>query len=279
MSGDRPPAGLPTHLRLLAPLGAGASSTVWRARDTRRGRDVALKLLEPTNAEPTNDAGPTGTAERARTDSAQQLEREVRSLARLAGVPGVLELYECGTTADGVTWLVTELLSSGSLEDRARTSPLGIEEAVTVAAALADTLAAAHGLGVVHGDLTPSNVLFGPKGEPMLADFGLANLDGRGTGGCTPAYAAPERLRGAPASPAGDVWSLAATVLTTSIGRDGWGSERVPAPLRDCLSERPSARPDAAELARQLRGRPPRTRTWTPTRLARLRDRGRRDRA
>lgn len=250
MSGVRPPTGLPTHLRLVEPLGAGTSSTVWRARDTRRGRDVAVKVVEPAVTPDTSDQG--------RAAAAEQLEREVRALARLADVPGVLQLHECGTTGDGTTWLVTPLLTRGSLEDRAGTGSVELDDAIELAAALADTLAEAHARGVVHGDVTPSNVLFGPQGEPLLADFGLARLDGLGGRGCTPAYAAPERLRGAPASAAGDVWSVAATVLTATLGRDGWHGEEVPAVLRECLSERPSTRPDAAELARRLRARRPR---------------------
>lgn len=224
--------GLPTHLRLLDPLGGGTGGTVWRARDTRRGRDVAVKLLDGDGA-------------------AEVLEHEARAHARLRGVEGVLALHECGLTARGVAWLATDL-AEGSLAERLRGAPLGDDAARVLCAQLAGTLAEVHRLGVAHGDLTPANVLFGPDGRALLADFGLASRDGEpGRGGCTPAYAAPERLRGAPPSPASDVYSLAATVVAAAHGRPPGRSapDGLPGWLLQCLDPRPSRRPDAARVA------------------------------
>lgn len=229
--GDTPDLeGLPTHLRLDGPIGSGGTATVWRARDTRRGRDVALKLL---------DVAP---------GAGEQLEHEVRALARLNDLPGVATLYECGVTGAGTAWLAGELVPGGSLADRLRAGSLDPDEVLRMAAALATTLAAAHGRGVVHGDLTPSNVLFDSDGTPKLVDLGLACIDGLGTHGCTPAYAAPERLRGAPASAASDLWSLAALVDAATDGELPRGRVALDA----CRDERPSRRPSAAEVAREL---------------------------
>ncbi len=228
---------LPTHLRLGEPLGGGAAGTVWRARDTRRGLDVAVKLLD-------GEDGP------------EALEREARALARLRGVPGVLQLHECGVTARGVAWMVTDL-AAGSLARRAGDDPLGDVAATALCVQLASTLAQVHRLGIAHGDVTPANVLLDDAAGALLADFGLASLDDEvGRRGCTPAYAAPERLRGAPPSPAADVYSLAATTVAVARGRPPH-AEALPddlAPwLLECLDARPSMRPDAAALARAAR--------------------------
>ena len=227
------PTGLPTHLRLVDPLGAGGAGTVWRARDTRRGRDVALKLFEGVADGPA---------------AADRLEREVRALGRLHGVDGVVSILECGLTEHGTAWAATELLPGGSLEQRLRSGPLPTEEVVRLGASLAATLAEVHAAGIAHGDLTPANVLFDAAVRPVLADLGLAWLDGEVRGaGCTPAYSPPERLRGAPPSAAADVWSLAATLRAAAPA----GAE-LPSVLEECLAERPSQRPRAARLADEL---------------------------
>lgn len=251
------PVGLPTHLRLIAPVGAGSSATVWKARDTKRGRDVAVKLI---------DTG--GRVRPDRLDAAgERLEREVRALARLQDLPGVVAVHECGLTRTGTAWIVTELVAGGSLADRLRDEPPDPVAAVDLGAQLAETLAVVHDRGIAHGDLTPSNVLLDGRGRPRLVDLGLAWLDGNaGTAGCTPAYSPPERLRGAPASPAADMWSLAATLYHAGVGRPPETSGRPDAPLdlppavpeelalvlRDCLSDRPRLRPAAREVADRL---------------------------
>lgn len=229
------PTGLPTHLRLVDPLGAGGAGTVWRARDTRRGRDVALKLFEGVADGPA---------------AALRLEREVRALGRLHDVDGVVSILECGLSEQGVAWVATELLPGGSLEQRLRSGPLPIDALVGLGASLAATLARVHDAGIAHGDLTPANVLFDAEDRPVLADLGLAWLDGEVGGvGCTPAYSPPERLRGAPPSAAADVWSLAATLRAAAPP-----GEHLPRVLEECRAERPSQRPSAARVAAELAG-------------------------
>ena len=229
------PSGLPTHLRLLGPLGAGGAATVWRARDTRRGRDVAVKLFEGVADGPS---------------AADRLEREVRALGRLHGVEGVVSIHECGLTEGGAAWVATELAPGGSLGQRLRSGPLPTDQIVRIGASLAATLAQVHSVGVAHGDLTPANVLFDADGQPVLADLGLAWLDGEAGGaGCTPAYSPPERLRGSPPSAAADVWSLAATLRAAAPA-----DAALPAVLDACHSERPSQRPSAAQVAAELAG-------------------------
>ncbi|MDQ2679234.1 MAG: serine/threonine protein kinase, partial [Actinomycetota bacterium] len=202
MTSQRPwIGGLPTRLRIDGPLGHGATSSVWRARDLVAGIDVVVKVLDAEHA-------------------AGRLEREARALARLRDVPGVVVAHELGRSDDGTGWIVCDLAAGGSLRDRLGergAGPLESTEARRLAAALAAALAEVHERGVVHGDLSPANVLFDRDGAPLLADFGAADLDGTSDPvrqGLTPAFAAPERRRGAVASRPGDVYSLAATVAT-----------------------------------------------------------------
>lgn len=236
------PEGLPTHLRVETLIGSSETSTVWRARDTRRGADVALKVLSMSGA-------------------GDRVEHEVRALARLADIDGVVGIRECGVSTHGAAWLVTEFMEGGSLADRLVTGAVDGYDARRVGAELAATLARIHDRGVAHGDLTPANVLFDRGGSPRIADLGLAALgEELGARGCTPAYSPPERLRGAPPSPAADMWSLATIVIAAAGGVLPSGSitSEVVDVLDACRHVRPSRRPDAATLARTLSapGRP-----------------------
>lgn len=230
------PLGLPTRLRPVGILGVGASSVVWQVRDTEVGADRAVKVVA---------AAPGSTV-----DPARRAETEARALARLAGLAGVVELHEVGRTQDGAAWLVYDLVSGGTL---AALGPCSDEELVRVGVRLAVTLVGAHRLEVHHGDISPTNVLIDAAGAPLLADFGMAGLGHApdDPGGLTPAYAAPERLHGAPPSAASDVWSLAATLAAVA----GPG---LPARTRNvlscCCAPLPGDRPDAATLADELRG-------------------------
>ena len=230
------PLGLPTRLRPVGILGVGASSVVWQVRDPEVGADRAVKVVA---------AAPGSTV-----DPARRAETEARALARLAGLAGVVELHEVGRTQDGAAWLVYDLVSGGTL---AALGPCSDEELVRVGVRLAVTLVGAHRLEVHHGDISPTNVLIDAGGAPLLADFGMAGLGHApdDPGGLTPAYAAPERLHGAPPSAASDVWSLAATLAAVA----GPG---LPARTRNvlscCCAPLPGDRPDAATLADELRG-------------------------
>lgn len=239
--------GLPTRLRLSEPLGSGATSRVWRARDLVVGTDVVVKVIDVDGA-------------------AARLEREARALARLRDVDGVVAVHELGRSPSGAGWLVCDLAPGGSLRDRlADGRAPDLDEVRRMAGRLATALAAAHARRVVHGDLSPANVLFDADGAALLADFGAADLDGTSDPvrqGLTPAFAAPERRRGAAASPAGDVWSLAATLRAAlaagATGGDGGdpGSEvadgELSALLEQCAAEHPSNRPTAAQMATAL---------------------------
>jgi serine/threonine protein kinase len=271
MNADRPQLiGLPTRIRLIEPLGSGSSCTVWRARDTRSGRDFAIKLL-PLRV------GDTLAAER--------LQREARALSRLSQIEGAISLHQVGVAADGTAWLLLDFAPGGSLQDciqaRAEESarPLAtpVPRTQTLAASLFLALAQAHSAGVIHGDISPANILFGELGQPLLADFGMAALLGGGEGtlglvGFTPAYAAPERFRGAPPDRASDVFALAATLwhwefsqppgatFAESRPRDSEMAATQLDWMMGALSDLPAERPDAQMVANSLNGRLPRHR-------------------
>ena len=223
---------------------------MWRARDLVAGVDVVVKVLAAEHA-------------------AGRLEREARALVRLRDVSGVVVVHEIGRSDDGTGWIVCDLAAGGSLRDRLRdggAGPLDAAEATAMTAELARALAEAHERGVVHGDISPANVLFGHDGAALLADFGAADLDDTSDPvrqGLTPAFAAPERRRGAVASRSGDVYSLAATAAAACDHPD----ELLAEVLAACRSEHPGARPCAADIATSLGApRPGRTSAPAPAR-------------
>ena len=190
--------------RLLRRLGAGGMGVVYEALDESLGRRVALKTLP--------EVGPR---------EAEQLQREARTMAsldhrRLAFVLG----FE---TVGPRPVLVVEYLSGGTLADRLRsTGALARRDVVAIGSALCDALIYLHDAGVLHRDLKPSNVGFTGGGEPKLLDFGVAAAafgpEARNAAGTT-LYMAPEVLRGDPATPLCDLWSLGVVLCEAWIGR------------------------------------------------------------
>ena len=143
---------------IVALLGAGGMGEVYRARDTKLGRDVALKILPPPF---TADA-----------DRVARFEREARLLASL-NHPHIGAIYGF-EDAGNVPALVLELVEGDTLDDRVRRGPLPLSEALAVAQQIADALDAAHGAGIIHRDLKPSNIKITPDGVVKVLDFGLA---------------------------------------------------------------------------------------------------------
>jgi dienelactone hydrolase len=176
-------------------LGAGGMGEVWRARDERLARDVAIKLLLP---HPARDA-----------DRVSALQAEARAAGALNHT-NVLTVYDVGTH-HGASYLVTECLEGRSLRARLNDGRLAVDAALDVAVQVARGLAAAHARGIVHGDLKPENVFLGADGRVKILDFGLATLLGQ-----TPAahvtgtvgYMAPEQLRGERTDGRADVFAL-----------------------------------------------------------------------
>lgn len=242
---DRSASSLPAHLELREVLHRTPIAVLWRARDRQSGVDVVVKVLH----------GPLAAA---------KVEAEARALSRLGHHPHVLAVRAVGIDGAARAWVVTSLANRGSLLDVAPADPTVLRGWV---AQVADALAHAHDAGVVHGDVTPANVLLDdspPSKRPtvpraLLADFGSALVDGGGSHdgtlvGCTPAFAPPERWRGEPPSPAGDVFGLARTAVEVLPGRRlGCLPRGVRRLLTDALDPDPRRRPSAAVLRRGLR--------------------------
>jgi serine/threonine protein kinase len=145
---------------VVSPLGAGGMGEVYRARDPRLARDVAVKVVR----------GEVMESNEAR----RRFEDEARAVAALSH-PNILSVHDIGSE-NGQLYIVMELLEGETLRERLGRAPLPWRKAVEGAAAIADGLAAAHGKGIVHRDLKPANVFLTPDGQVKVLDFGLAKL-------------------------------------------------------------------------------------------------------
>ena len=214
---------------------------VYRAHDTRLGRDVALKLLPP---------GFTADAERL-----ARFTREARLLASLNHPNiGTIHGFE---EAEGMRALVLELVEGDTLADRVARGPLPIPETLAIARQIADALEAAHDKGVVHRDLKPANIKITPDGVVKVLDFGLAKSDPGGAselansptitvGGTvaglilgTAAYMSPEQARGRAVDKRTDVWAFGCVLYELLTGRAAFPGETVSDTIGAILNREP----------------------------------------
>src|SRR5690348_13884273 len=200
--------------RLGEVAGRGGMGVVWRARDELLHREVAVKEI----------IWPPQLGEAERGTLCQRALREARTAARLDH-PSVIGVYDF-VEDDGRPWIVMPLIGYPSLREVVREQgPLRPRRAARIGVQLLDALRAAHAAGVLHRDVKPGNVLLGPDDQVVLTDFGMAIADGSTaltTSGVligSPAYMAPERARGEPATAAADLWSLGATLYAAVEGR------------------------------------------------------------
>ena len=190
-------------------IGAGRITEVFRATDHTEQRTVAVKLLRR----------PLAASGTARTRFRQQAERA----ARLAH-DRVIPIYDLGAE-QGAPYLVVEYLPGDSLAAYiARAAPLPLDDALTIAHDIASGVGHAHGQGLIHGDLKPSDILFTTDRRPKVGDFGLAIAAGEqgrldAAGARPSAYLAPEQLAGTPATPESDVYALGAILYALLTGR------------------------------------------------------------
>jgi serine/threonine protein kinase len=194
--------------QVLAKLGEGGMGEVYRARDTRLNRDVAIKVL------PTFFAGDP--------DRRARFEREAQAVAALSH-PNVIAIFDTGVH-DHQLYVVMELLAGGTLRERLASGALSVRKAVDIAAQIARGLGAAHGKGLVHRDLKPENIFLLDDGQVKILDFGLARQAAEadqagaaqtvaatdpGTVMGTVGYMAPEQVRGQAVDARADVFALA----------------------------------------------------------------------
>ena len=263
---------------ILAPLGAGGMGEVYRAKDTRLGRDVAVKIL------------PAHLSENA--EVRERFEREARAISSL-NHPHICTLYDIGREGQA-DYFVMELLDGESLAARLERGPLKLDEALKIAAQVADALAAAHKQGIVHRDLKPGNIALTKSGAKVL-DFGVAKLrddalvdnltrttplTSQGAMLGTVQYMAPEQLEGKPVDHRADLFAFGAVMYEMLTGKRAFEGQSqasviaailtfdprpvsqliptTPASLdrvvTSCLAKDPDERwQSAADLARELR--------------------------
>jgi formylglycine-generating enzyme required for sulfatase activity len=218
---------------IVGPLAAGGMGLVYRARDTRLGRDVALKQVAPHLAE---DAR-----------ALRRFEREARAVATLSH-PNIVALHDVGREGDS-SFAVMELLRGESLRQRLERSALGLPEALRMARDVARGLAAAHEKGLVHRDLKPDNVFLTESGAAKILDFGIARTiaataeeaspPGNGSGGKgspgtdltatgvmgTAGYLSPEQARGEPGDARSDIFAFGCVLYESLAGRRAFPGE------------------------------------------------------
>ena len=210
------------NYRTLAWLGEGGMGTVYRVEHAVLGRQYALKVLRSKVIE--HDA-----------TAAQRFVREARAAARVRH-PHIVDVFDFGYLADGRPYFVMELCEGESLASLIRRGPLAPAEAVTIARQMAQALAAVHDHGVVHADVTPSNVLVVSR-DPLhvkLLDFGLAAIAGETLAEedndfvlGTPAYISPEQLSGLPATDRSDQYGLGCVLFEMLAGVPPYVHENV----------------------------------------------------
>ena len=225
---------------LLDVIASGGMATVWRARDTRLERHVALKRPHPA---PESD------------DFPRRLAREARAAASLSH-PNLITVYDFGSDDSG-PYLVMELVDGPTLLELA--DDLDPDAALEIGAHVADALTVIHAAGMVHRDIKPANIIMSERG-PLLTDFGIASdpnataeITDPGKVVATPSYAAPEVLAGNKPTPASDVFSLAVTIDELLRNAGMAPSREIEAVLGQALSASPEDRPDAAGFGAALR--------------------------
>ena len=222
-------------------LGAGGMGEVWRARDQRLGRDVAIKVLPAVFV--------------ADPDRLARFEREAKLLASL-NHPNIAQLHGIEEDASGGRALVMELVEGATLDERIAAGPLSVEDSLAIAGELAAALSEAHDKGIVHRDLKPQNVKITPAGTVKVLDFGLAKgLESAVHSGSAPpaafansptlmnsptlvggatelgiilgtaAYMSPEQARGKPVDKRADIWAFGCVLFEMLAGQKLFGGE------------------------------------------------------
>jgi eukaryotic-like serine/threonine-protein kinase len=215
------------HYRIVGLLGRGGMGTVYRARDTRLDRDVALKFLFP------NVAG--------NADAEERLLAEARAAAALEH-PNICVVHEIGETSNGQPFIAMAFCEGVTLKQRLATGAITPDAAIAIATQVAAALRAAHSRNIIHRDVKPGNIILASDGTAKLLDFGLATSDAaaKSHSGFTPgtvAYMSPEQVRGESVDQRSDLWSLGVVLYEMLAGRRPFRGESERATLRAILLE------------------------------------------
>jgi len=233
-------------------IGAGGMGEVYRARDARLNRDVAIKVLPATYS---SDA-----------DRLHRFAQEARAAAALSH-PNILAIYDIGE-GDGAPYIVSELLEGETLRERLRSGALSMRKAIDYAQQIARGLAAAHEKGIVHRDLKPENIFLTNDGHAKILDFGLAKLTrpelgddatgnaptqqvgtDAGTVMGTVGYMSPEQVRGKPADSRSDIFALGAILYEMLSGKRAFHGDSAAETMSAILKEDP---PELTETNRNV---------------------------
>jgi len=229
--------------KILSLLGAGGMGEVYRAKDNRIGREVAIKVLPPALS--------------ADADHLRRFEQEARAAGRL-NHPNILALYDVGTH-EGSPYIVSELLQGETLRDRLRGKPLPLRKAIDLAVQMARGLAAAHENGIVHRDLKPENLFITTNGHLKILDFGLAKLQPKRTKVTdtdvstqsliintdpgvvvgTVGYMSPEQVRGEPTDHRSDIFAFGAILYEMLAGQRAFQAKSSVETMNAILKEEP----------------------------------------
>lgn len=224
---------------ILAPIGAGGMGEVYRARDTRLNREVAIKVLPEHLAQD--------------PEALARFQREAKAVAALAH-PNILVLYDVGS-AGSVHYAVTELLEGETLRERLSRGPVAWRKAAELGAAIAEGLAAAHSKGIVHQDVKPANIFLTSDGRVKILDFGLAQMRdspaqsdetvtvteaGPAVMG-TIGYMSPEQVRGEKVGTASDIFSLGCVLYEMVTARRAFTGKSATDTMAAILKEEPPA--------------------------------------
>jgi serine/threonine protein kinase/tetratricopeptide (TPR) repeat protein len=230
------------HYEIVSLLGEGGMGQVYRGRDPRLGRDIAIKVL--------------GSDAVQDVEATARLEREARAIAALSH-PNILAVHDVGRE-NATFYIVTELLEGKTLRDQIRTAPISWRRAVEIGAEVAEGLSAAHAKSIVHRDLKPENIFLTVEGRVKILDFGLAQTDPLlsqrdeanipttkwfqthpGTVIGTLGYMAPEQLRGEAVDPSADIFSLGCILYEMVTAKKPFhresGAATIAAILKDSL--------------------------------------------
>jgi len=236
---------------IVTPLGAGGMGEVYRARDTRLGREVAIKVLPASFSQD--------------PDRLRRFEQEARAASAL-NHPNILAVYDVGMH-EGAPYLVTELLEGATLRDRLSNGALSVRKGVECAVQLAQGLAAAHDKGIVHRDLKPENIFVCRDGRTKILDFGLAKLAEPEAGEATvtrlelddltragvaigtAGYMSPEQVRGERSDARSDIFSFGAVLYETLSGQRAFEGRTAADRASAILREDP---PDLASKERNI---------------------------
>ncbi len=255
---------------ITAKLGEGGMGEVYRARDSKLGRDVALKVLPAAFARD--------------PDRLARFEREARTLATL-NHPHIAQIYGFEQSGD-TSALVMELVEGEDLSERLRSGPIPVDEAIGMARQVAAALETAHDIGIVHRDLKPANIKVNAAGSVKVLDFGLAKAIDAGTSGPsiaaaitspaiteagiilgTAAYMSPEQARGQHVDRRTDIWAFGAVFLEMLSGRRTFGGDTVSDALAAVLTQEPdwshlppAVHPRVTDLIRRCLRKDPRRR-------------------